>query len=84
MDKNKKRSPKDKTVGAKVSRKIQFESVFLQENINRFSERLFKENAKLFSRYIRNTEIIFTIIPFRENIVRISVYLFIFIFSFFF
>lgn len=50
MNNNKKRSPKDKTVNKKVNKKIQFESVFLQENINRFSEKLFKENTRIFSR----------------------------------
>lgn len=52
MDKNRKRLPKNNTTDNKVDAvKIQIDSIFLRENINKFSEQLFQKNVKLFSRY---------------------------------
>lgn len=44
-------TPKDKTVGNESSNKIQTDSIFLRDNINRFDEQLFLDNVQQFSRY---------------------------------
>jgi len=44
-------TPKGKTVGNESPKKIQTDSIFLRDNINRFNKQLFLDNIQQFSRY---------------------------------
>ncbi|KAF0764650.1 Uncharacterized protein FWK35_00023595 [Aphis craccivora] len=47
----------NKTIDTENSKNIKNDSIFLQDNINRFNEQLFQDNTQQFSRY--------TLIPFK-------------------
>lgn len=44
-------SSNEKKMGKEISQKNLIDSIFLRENINQFSDQLFRENTKKFSRY---------------------------------
>lgn len=51
MDSDSEFTPKNETIDQEISKKIQIDSIFLRDNINRFNEQLFLDNIQQFSRY---------------------------------
>lgn len=57
----------NKTIGTEKSKNISTDSIFLEDNINRFNNQLFQDNIQQFSRY--------TLIPFKYSFKNVLILL---------
>jgi len=67
MDADEEFSQINKTIDTEKSKNIRTDTIFLQDNINRFNNKLFQDNIQQFSRY--------TFIPFKYSFKNVLILL---------